>query len=174
MKKGIFIILALFIPGLFFLNYIGVFTRVKIEEKFMGPFQLVYKEHIGEYKYTGAIIGEVFKTFGTQKNDGKGFGIYLDDPKKTKKENLRSEAGVLLIKDSVGIVAGDLKLKRFPLQKCLVVEYPNKNFLSVYAGIAKVYPKLFKYIEKKGYKKVPVMEIYEEKKIIYVMPLQKQ
>ncbi len=174
-KKSILIILLLFIPGLLFLNYLGVFTQVKIEEKMMGPFQMVYKEHKGEYKYTGAIIETVYKNIGSENMDGsRGFGIYFDDPKTTKKENLRSEAGVILksqIIDSIGI---GMKHKEFPLQRCVVTEYPNKNFLSIYTGIAKVYPKLFKYMETKGYKKEPVMEIYEEKEIIYVMPINKQ
>ncbi len=171
-KRGVFIILLLFIPGLLFMNYIGVFTSVVVEEKVMGPYQLVFKEHRGEYKFAGAVIAEAFKVVGAENaNQGRGFGWYYDDPKTTRKDSLRSDAGILFagaFKDSVPV---GFSIKEFSLQKCLVVEYPNRNFLSVHNGIAKVYPKLFKYAAAKNYKKAAVLEIYEEKKIIYLMPV---
>ncbi len=173
-KKGILIILVLFIPGLLFLNYIGVFTRVKIREKMVGPFQMVYKEQKGEYKFTGAIIASVYKSIKAENLPGsRGFGMYYDNPKITKKEDLRSDAGVILNNAIEDTNRNGFLRKEFPLQKCVLIEYPNKNFLSVYTGMAKVYPKLFDYVVTNGYKKVPVMEIYEESKIIYLMPLVK-
>jgi DNA gyrase inhibitor GyrI len=173
-KKSLFLILLLFIPGLLFLNYIGVFTKTVFKEQMTGPYSLVYKEHLGEYKYAGNTIHEVGALL--VKNgikDGTNFGLFYDDPKKTKKENLRCDAGILF-KTALKIKLPEgLKWKEFPLQNCLIIEYPNKNFLSVYTGIAKVYPKLFKYAAEKGFKKAPVMEVYEANKIVYVMPLGK-
>jgi hypothetical protein len=169
-KNTVFILLLLVIPGLLFLNYIGVFIRVKVTEKTMGPYYLVYKNHVGEYKFAGQTIAEVRNLL--LKNGYKpenSFGIYYDDPKKTKIENLRSKVGWLVNAPFSDTLLTDLHYIGLPKQNYIYVEYPNRNFLSIYSGIAKVHPKLYKYAKDQEYKKSPVMEIYTADKIIYLM-----
>jgi len=38
----------------------GVFSPVKVVEKQTGPYLLVYKKHIGDYKNAGQVMDEVY------------------------------------------------------------------------------------------------------------------
>ena len=99
--------------------------------------------------------------------------MFYNDPKITKEKLLKYDAGFILqlaLQDTTGT---GLQVRDFPKISCLTASYPNKNFLSVYSGIAKVYPKLYKKAKEMGYGKRPVMEIYAADKIIYLMPLEK-
>ena len=79
------------------LYYVGFFAKIQIEEREVGPFKVVYEEHIGDYRGTGKIMDEIYHSL---LDDGietyKGFGIYYDDPKTTEKDKLRSIAGCIL------------------------------------------------------------------------------
>ena len=173
-KKSLLLLLLLFVPGLLFLNYIGVFTSIKVEVMQMGPYQIVYKKKSGAYKFSGSTILEV-KTALTKKGivTGNAFGIFYDDPKITREAALKYDAGFIVptpIQDTTGSGLQSNLLKK---TTCVMAAYPNQNFLSVYSGMAKVYPKIFKKAKELGYSKRPVMEIYEADKIIYLMPLEK-
>jgi len=172
---GIFLLLL--IGVVIFLNYIGFFSKIVIEEKQMGPFILVYGEHKGDYKGTAKIQDDIYYSL---LNDNKietfkGFGIYYDDPKKVPTEELRSIAGCILEKSDYKKIETlkerGFKIKEIIKQNSIVVEFPFKNTFSIIAGIMKVYPKFEEYIEKNNLTKNEMMEIYDNpsKKIIYLM-----
>lgn len=171
-------VLLLIIVGIvLFLNYVGFFSKIVIEEKEMGPYVLVYEDHKGDYKGTREIQDNIYysllnnysiKTF-------KGFGVYYDDPKKVSKEELKSIAGCILEESDYNSIEklkeNNFKVTKTPKQKFIVVEFPLKNMFSTIIGVMKVYPEINKYAEKNGLNQKEMMEVYDvpAKKIIYIM-----
>lgn len=140
----------------------------------MGPYNLVYNKKSGAYKFAGNTIIAI-KTALHKKGIamGSAFGIFYDDSKLIKEAALKYDAGFIVpqpLKDTTGT---GLQVRYLPKKNCIMAAYPNKNFLSVYSGMTKVYPKLFKKAKELGYGRKPVMEIYEADKILYLMPLEK-
>jgi len=157
-----------------YLYYMGFFNKIEITEKEMGPYKVVFKEHIGDYKETGKIMDEIYYSL---LNDGvetyKGFGIYYDNPKVVEKDKLRSIAGSMIEEkdyDKIDQLKDKYSIKTIDKTRSITTEFPFKNKMSIMFGIMKVYPKINKYIDSKGYKKGQVMEIYDvpNKKVIYV------
>ncbi len=178
MKK--FIIIFLIIVGVIvvYLGYFGFFMMVAVREMDMGPYTLVYKKHVGDYGKTPAIQNEIYYSLLNNEKirTTKGFGIYFDDPREVKKENLRSFVGCILEKNDAAN-AGRLKaaysLMEYPRSRSVVAEFPFRGKLSIIAGIMKAYPAIERYVKDKGYRQAPVMEIYDvpAKKIVYALPL---
>jgi DNA gyrase inhibitor GyrI len=171
------LVLVVAIGILVFLNYIGFFSKVTIEEKSMGPYMLVYEEHKGDYKGTQKIQNHIYDALIGQHDiqTFKGFGIYYDDPKKVAKEDLRSIAGCILEENDYPAIerlqANGFNIKEVASGESMVVEFPYKNPFSVFIGIVKVYPELNRYVESKNMTPKEVMEIYDipARKIIYIM-----
>lgn len=183
-KKALYllVILSVITIGLILwvLIYSGLFADIIIKEKKAGPYQLVYLSHKGDYRQTGQIGGEIYYDLlsNYQIETTKGFGIYYDDPDKVKKEDLRSDIGVILNKEDykkTGKLKKKYKTKRIYISHCLVVEFPFKSKISIILGIYKVYPKIKEYVKIKEYKSDYVMEVYDipAKKILYIMPIKK-
>lgn len=177
LKITLVVIVLIIVAIVLFLNYAGFFSKIVIEEKEMGPYVLVYKDHKGDYKETQKIQDDIYysllnkygiKTF-------KGFGVYYDDPKKISKEELRSIAGCILEESDYNNIEklkeNNFKVIETPKQKSIVVEFPFKNGLSTFIGIMKVYPEINKFVEANRLKQKEIMEIYDvpAKKIIYIM-----
>ncbi|RHX88231.1 GyrI-like domain-containing protein [Leptospira stimsonii] len=172
------LILAIGLIG--FLFYMGAFDRVQVKEENRGPFYVLSHERIGDYRNTGItfeILQKELPAKGIQ--NFKLFGIYLDNPNEVPKEKLRCEVGAILTEPLSKVPEGlslDLKLRTIPERKYVLAEFPLKNFLSIFLGIYKVYPKVFQACEEKGCKLKGKysMEIYEpltEHKTTYLVPL---
>ncbi len=144
----------------------GFFTSVRIKEKVMGPFKLVFKEHVGSYKETGKIQDEIYNKLLNEENieTYRGFGIYYDDPQDTPQNELRSKSGCILEEkdyDKIHKLDDSYNLMELEKQKFIYTEFPFKSKISIIMGTFKVYPKIEKYVEEKSYKKREVMEIYD-------------
>jgi len=157
------------------LSYYGLFTRVSIAEKDMGGFWLLYEQHVGAYKEVGPVMDKIYsRLLGEDAIEAsRGFGLYYDDPKKVKKENLRSVVGCILDKQDenrIDYLKKNYKIKYYPASKSVVAEFPFKGTLSIFLGIFKVYPQLAEYITQHNYPPGPIMEIYDtpNEKIFYV------
>jgi len=157
------------------LSYYGLFAKVKIVEKEIGDFWLIYQKHVGDYKEVGQVMDKIYSSL--LKEDSikatRGFGLYYDDPKKVRRENLRSIVGCILAKqdeDNIEDLKKKYKIKKYPASKSIVAEFPFKGKASIFIGIFKVYPKLTEYIEQQDYSQGPIMEIYDtpNKRISYV------
>ncbi|MEI7619986.1 MAG: GyrI-like domain-containing protein [Candidatus Falkowbacteria bacterium] len=178
MIKIVLLVLLLLALGFtFFLNYIGFFSKIIVEEKEVGPFVLVYEDHKGDYKGVAQVENDIYYSLlnNYQIETFKGFGIYYDDPKKVAKEDLRSIAGCILEEkdyDKIEKLKEDgLKIKEIPKQNSIVAEFPFKNQFSIIAGVIRVYPELSKYITENNLVNNEMMEIYDTptQKIIYLM-----
>ncbi len=181
MKKAVIILLVLAAVIAVVIGYSGVFSPVAISEKEIGPFTMILEKHKGSYYQTGEIIAkvdaELKKVMDTAKLNG--IALYYDNPAKVKKEDLRSECGVILEKGDLAKI-GSLRtvfiIKDFRKTLCIVGEFPIRTFLSYMIGPARVYPKIREYAESKKYKTEYSIEIYDmqSKKILYCMPVIEQ
>jgi hypothetical protein len=157
------------------LSSYGLFTNISIAEKEMGGFWLLYEMHVGDYKEAGQVMDKLYsRLLGEDAIEAsRGFGLYYDDPKKVKKENLRSVVGCILDKqdeNKIDYLKKNYKIKYYPASKSVVAEFPFKGTLSIFIGIFKAYPKLAEHIKQHNYTPGPIMEIYDtpHEKIFYV------
>ncbi|MDI6756556.1 MAG: hypothetical protein QME32_00870 [Endomicrobiia bacterium] len=166
---------ALLIIAILTLARAGFFTGVRVEEKEVGHFILVYKKGEGAYKNSASVMTAVYDKLVMEKIEtDKGFGYYYDDPRKVPAENLRWIAGYIVDNEKAAARAKKyFQVKKFPATRALTAEFPLKGKLSILAGIIKVYPAMKRHAVKKGFPMAPVMEIYDgkSKKITYVTSL---
>lgn len=159
------------------LGYYGAFRRVEIGEEEVGPFHLAFKENVGDYRATGTIVPQVQGALA-QRGFGatERFAVYFDDPKTTKKEELRSEAGCIVQASDAARVEGlgdEIRYREVPRQQAVVARFPFKGFLSVFMGVFKVDPALKAYRSQHAYRQVPVMVIYGDTELTYIAPIEK-
>lgn len=173
-KVILIVIIAILAAIISFLAYSGMFAKIIIEKEIIGPYQLVYKRHIGSYQEAGKIIDKVYNSLKENWNIEApvGFGIYYDNPKRTHVEDLRSDIGVILDKKDYGKIPTlkkKYKVKKYSKTKSVVVEFPFKTELSIFIGIMRVYKKIEAYKKENKIRSGPIMEIYDaqNKKIIY-------
>ena len=171
---GIIVVLGIIIL-LIYLSRYGLFSSVKITEKNVGPYLLVYKKHIGDYKNVGSVMDNLYYDLkdNYKIETSKGFGLYYDKPQDVAKEKLRSIVGCIV----EGKTIKDLKdlnskygIQEYPASKSVVATFPYKGKMSIILGIFKVYPKLSAYIDKHEYALTPIMELYDQpsEKIEYI------
>lgn len=147
-------------------SYYGGFYDIKIREETAGGERIVYKKVTGDYKQTSSVTNEIYdyllhdlkiKTY-------KGIGIFYDNPRKVKKEELRSEAGCIIEPDDIDKLDTTLckyEIKQLPRQESVVTEFPYKGGISVWIGLIRVIPKLEKQVEAHHLPERPVVEIYD-------------
>ncbi len=166
----VFIMVLLF--GLY--SYYGGFYNVKVRTETVGGETMVYKKVTGDYKQTSSVTNEVYNyllhDLGIETH--KGVGIFYDNPKLVKKEELRSEVGCIIVSTDIyklDTMLCKYEMKRLPYRKSAVTEFTYKGGISVLIGLIRVYPKLEEYVKTHNLPEHPVVEIYDVpgKKIIY-------
>ena len=144
-------------------------------EKEMGPYELIYKKHIGDYSKTHIVQNEIYESLLA---DGiettQGFGIYYDDPNTVEITKLRSDLGCILNSENskkIEPFSAKYNIRIKEKSQCIVIEFPFKNQLSILAGIMKAYPAFKEYATENGVELGEAMEIYDipNKKIVYMM-----
>ena len=166
MKKTLIGVFTLLMFLFIFLVYSGLFTKISVREMELGPYDLVYEDHIGSYNESGKIFRRIHdalgKDFGIQSE--RSFGIYHDNPRSVPVEKLRSELGFILDEKDAGRM-DDLKakfaVKKLERKKYAAVLFPYRNTVSIFIGIMRVYPRLSKYMKDKGYAVGYGFEIYD-------------
>ncbi|EQA43991.1 GyrI-like small molecule binding domain protein [Leptospira broomii serovar Hurstbridge str. 5399] len=180
MKIGLSIAGVILLLLIVFLGYMGAFNTVEVREEVQGPFYVISHHQTGEYRKVGETFRTLMKELPASGLKGyRIFGIYLDNPRKVPKDQLRSEVGVLFsepLKTKPQGISLALEERTIPVRKYLVVDFPFKNFFSVFLGIYKIYPKLFEACEKRGcdLESRYIMEIYEPvagKNAKYLLPI---
>lgn len=164
---------------IWFMSYMGMFSRPLISERDMGPYTVVYEDMTGPYENMGRVIQ---KLYGELKAEGietsRGLGVYLDNPRKVAPDKLRSQGGPIIEQKDLPKASG-LKKKynvmEINVAPCVVIEFPVKNDLSYMLGAIKNYAILSKYFEIKDYQMGRTYEIYDmpNKKIFYVAEIKK-
>jgi len=173
------VLLFAIIAGLLYLAWCGLFARITVQERDEGPFLLVYKKHIGDYKNIGPILDNVYYTLRDEHDltTTRGFGLYYDNPQLVDKTNLRSLGGCIvdgLTPEELQVRYPDVKesfvVAEFPAALSVAAEFPYRGMVSVILGIFRVYPRLHGWMKKYKRRSVPVMEIYDtpNRKITYL------
>ena len=175
--KTILIILSVIIVVFtLFSWYIGLFTKVEVEEKVEGGYTVVGKEFVGQYAKAGKFMKDVdneLTELGITST--KGFGIYYDNPRTVAPEKCRSFVGNILEEKDYGRIdelqSKGFKVDTIPTTTSVIAYFPIKSDMSYMIGPIKVYPELSKYISDNGYKVTSSIEIYDvpNKKILYIM-----
>jgi hypothetical protein len=156
--------------------YLGVFTPISVEERTMGPYTLVYEEHIGSYNDVGFVFDKVYKNLLDDGIDTTlGMGLYYDDPKTTDESELRSEVGSLIDEVQAGVIDyAKYNVKTIGIDEYVVVSMPFVNTLSYFIGVIRAYPVLTKYTAEHGYSSADYsIELYMPDKTLYMFPIVK-
>lgn len=179
---GIIVVLILLVLTLLgFLSYCGLFAPIDIKAE-KPPFkelQVAYKFCRGSYKNSGALFTEVHSIAPSL----KCIGVYYDDPNEVEPLRLRYLVGVVLndtdqpaakeVKEQ--LEAEGFKTASFPaVDHAVTTVFPFRGSVSVMIAMARVYPKLREYIKEKLLCARPMMEIYEDNRVLFVCPLAKQ
>lgn len=174
----IIIIAVIVVISLVALSRYGLFSSVSISERIVGPYTLVYKKHIGEYKNVGPVMDELYHDLKDSYaiETTKGFGLYYDNPQEVDKDKLRSIVGCIVegrsVEDLIK-VGNKYGVKEYPSSKSVVAEFLYKGKMSIIIGVFKVYPKLSAYIKEHKYAQTPIMELYDQpnEKIKYILSI---
>lgn len=179
---GIIVVLIILVLTLLgFLSYCGLFAPIDIKAE-KPPFkelQVAYKFCRGSYKNSGALFTEVHSIAPSL----KCIGVYYDDPNEVEPLRLRYLVGVVLndtdqpaakeVKEQ--LEAEGFKTASFPaVDHAVTTVFPFRGSVSVMIAMARVYPKLREYIKEKLLCARPMMEIYEDNRVLFVCPLAKQ
>lgn len=176
MRKAISILAIVILLTLGFLAYMGLFSKVTVTEREIGPYTFTYEEFVGDYAKTGPVFKEIHETLLENGVDTtNGLGIYYDDPQVVLKDDLNSKVGSIVTEEQAFQIDGrGLRYKIMTVDKfdAITVEFPLKNIMSIIIGVQKAYPALSEYMEENGYKSAPAYEIYDYDKgvIIYAFP----
>lgn len=165
-KVTVIIISVVFITLLLVISRYGLFASVSVSEKVVGPYMLIYKKHVGDYKEVGPIIGDLCNDLKNNYSlaPTKGFGLYYDDPRQVDKALLRSIVGCVVegkTREDLSKVNSKYGVREYPSSNSVVVEFPYKGMMSIFIGIMKVYPALGAYIKEHRYNPTPIMELYD-------------
>lgn len=159
---------------LVFLGSMGMFGKLAVAEKEMGPYTHVYESFKGPYQETGKIFDKVYKEVRAMGiNSTVGLGVYYDDPSDVAKDELRSDCGLVLPEDAMDKL--DQLKEKFQVnllekKPSIVTVFPVKNTMSYMFGPMKAYPALGKYADKNNLKIIKTYEVYDEpnKQIVFV------
>lgn len=138
--------------------YLGAFKPVTITVGEFGPFQMVYKKHLGAYHKIVPVIEEVERW---AKANGEpcrlSFGEYIDDPKRVEQERLRSNGGCI-VSQSLSNLPEGFEQKNLPQQVFIRAQFEGSPAIGPY----KVYLKAYDLMKEKGLEpNGSVFEIYE-------------
>ena len=176
-KRIALIILILVTLMLSFLAYMGLFNKMTITEKQVGPYTIVYEDITGAYTKTGPVLDNLYKEL---KADGieatEALGLYYDDPKNVPAEKLRCKVGIIITPEQEKQI--DEKGLHYSMMTIdqthsIVTTFPMRNKLSYMLGVLKAYPALSNAMNEKGYQPTPSLEIYGNNEITYAFTITK-
>lgn len=179
LKQVLIFLVVLVLSVAAWLAYMGVFLTPQVTMQKIGPYTLVYEEYVGPYSDTGKVIQRVYNGCTAEGvMTVKGFGIYLNDPKTTAPDKMKSEIGCVLETKDLGkarLLRNKFKVKVWPAVDCLVTEFPIRNDLSYMIGPFKAYPELNKALTARKAKLVTCLELYDmpAKKTLYIIKIAK-
>lgn len=160
------------------LAYSGFFKSVDVKEEKVGTYAMIYLHHSGSYQYCYELQDSVERMLNrTDIPVKKSFVLYYDNPQDTKTENLESDAGCIVPEGEYDMskLPSGFQYKVLKPGKAMIVEFPHRNDLSLYAGILKAYSQFRDHREKHGYREGYSLEMFDQEgdKIIFLMPVLK-
>ena len=153
-------------------GYLGVFSRIEIEEREVGPYSLVYREMRGtDLQQVGAITTGLELLLERNGVTARPFDVFYP------KDAQPNEIGFALTtrvgdETRARLAATDgVRLREVPRQRALVARFPWRSRLSFLVGYLKVDPALRAYRQKAGYKDAPAYALNEGTTIAYMQPV---
>lgn len=146
---------ALLVAYLFM--HLGVSKPVLISLEKRGPYEFLFKNHLGAYHKIVGVIQDVEK-WAAERNLScpQTFGEYLDDPQGVDEDRLRSHGGCIL-KARLDSPPPDMQTQSRPERLYAVGRFEGSPAI----GPLKVYPKIRQFlIEHRLTSASPVIEIY--------------
>lgn len=149
--------------------YMGVFRRVSIDEREVGPFTLIYREVPGtSMKRARQVTGDLVAVLEAR---GVANRVPLDV---FHPDDRQSESGFAVEAAASRLVAvaeSGVQIKEMPRQRSLVTEFPWRNPLSFVVGYLKVDPALARYRARHGYVKTEALALNDGSTIRYIQPV---
>jgi hypothetical protein len=138
--------------------HLGAFKPVTLDMGEFGPYQLIYKKHLGAYHKIVPVIEDVEKWVRTQgENCRLSFGEYIDNPKAVEQARLRSNGGCIVSK-SLSNLPPEFEQRELPKQFFIRGQFDGSPAIGPY----KVYLKASEMMEAKSLiPNGPVFELYE-------------
>ena len=169
-------LIGLIIFGVYLTTYVGAFRAVKISEGEAPAFILLGKEHVGPYHKIVADIQEVetwAKAHGV--DCSQSFGLYLNDPRNTEEERLRSWGGCWVSNPDIKDLPEGFKIQTWTAPYFVKAVFDGSPGI----GPMKVYPQVEDYMNEKQMKRRPnTLEVYvihpgNEMTTTYYFPVEK-
>lgn len=157
------------------LAYEGLFKKAVAFEGEEGGYMLIGVDHKGAYKNIGNVFEKLRESASAVGlKDPKFAGVYFDDPKTVKEENLRSLAAVIVENEADAQKLMTIKGARtFTIDRghAVICDMKTQDFVSMIIAIMKAYPALGEYAEKHTFKTAPkhFYELYKKDGIRFVM-----
>ena len=143
------IFLAIIILIFLLMLYLGMFQKMKVTQKEMGPYIIAYEHFVGPYSKTFTAFNNVYNVLLENNIETQlGLGIYYDDPSKVPADQLRSDCGSVLEGEAIAkanLLKDKISIKEINKTNCIVTTFPIKNPMSYMVGPMKAYPALTKY-----------------------------
>ncbi|HVK60700.1 MAG TPA: GyrI-like domain-containing protein [Bdellovibrionales bacterium] len=160
MKKLVLLVIATVVALLASLYFrLGADKDVVITLEEVGPYQVAYKNHLGEYHKIVPIIEEVekwMKSLGLKCQ--VSFGEYLDNPESVANDRLRSRGGCVLESAPPMVLPPGIAIGSIPHKRYVKAVFEGAPSL----GPLKVYPKMRDFIEEKNLThEGSIIELYE-------------
>ncbi|MDD5440272.1 MAG: GyrI-like domain-containing protein, partial [Candidatus Omnitrophica bacterium] len=121
-----------------FTAYMGVFSKVAVNEVKTGPYTYAYMSFVGPYDKTGAVFNRVHQSL---ERDGiktqKALGVYYDDPKSVPPNKQRSDCGWVLEASDFGKLPKLLEkysIRTLPAKDRVTAVFPLRNSFSYMVG----------------------------------------
>ncbi len=171
----VIILLVLFMGALGILLYHKMFKKIIVKEGAFRPLNFAYTFHKGDYQKNMLILEDVMKALQEASIPVVSPAtIYYDNPRKTKRFELRSDVGFIVPDSVTHIEADNIQLKAISHKKYIYSAFPYKSRFSIMIGAMRVYPAFKKRLKKLGKPEREMIEIYEiqNKTIIYLMPIE--
>jgi len=176
----IILLILLFASIGFLFIYSGLLTPIDIGTRPppFGILRIAYKFARGPYKNAG----HLFTAAHSLIPELKTIGIYYDDPQQVDPTDLRYCVGVILPENKAvadehmkTLSAHGFKENFLPaVEHAVITKFPFNNTISIFIGVARVYPRLAEYIQTEKLCAHPMVEIYDEDHIIFMAPLSRQ
>lgn len=175
------ILVLIFITVIGLLTYSGLFTSFDISagKPSFDSLTVAYKFARGPYKNAG----ELFTRVSALTPELRSIGVYYDDPQEVMPSELRYIVGAVLCEGKEEVkkeyeslyTENGFIITNFPaVSQAITTTFPFRNTLSIFIAVARVYPHLAEYIKTRSLCAHPMIEIYENDHIVFMVPLAKQ
>jgi hypothetical protein len=169
----IIIVLFAFFLGASF--YAGMFDRLSLEVAEVGPYPIVYRENKGPYDGVKFALHDVYHYLKTKRMQWttRGIGIFYDDPRMVKPQDLQSIAGCVT-DTMLTNLAAPYKSQVLPKTRAIVGTFRIRSFLSNFTGTEKYYSAKDKFAKKNDCVLAgPVIELFDmgARRVFYIAPV---